>query len=446
MKRVAILLSVLILIAQGAALAQTGASSGQSTNQKGAGAPVGPVNDLPTKASLKIEDSDRIIVRNRFGPIIVTGGGGDTVEAAAILNTPGTSDYRFKIVTSRPSQDKIMIATAVITGGQAQGKGEGKAVSTGNGVAQGSGQKQPPQASQTQPAKPSKPQSGAQGVSTSQSTRATRPASAPREPLPPASTLRGVGEIRLEVKLPRKAHIELIDSRRYAIITAAAPIYLTSGRNNVTVTNIETPVSITSSGDVQLSKVGGVEARTRAGSVSVKEASGPVNISTVTGAILVKDAEGDVRAISISGPISIECARGRSEASTTGGIITLTGIGGDVDAATTGGNITLTGAIRASGRYRLRSMSGQIRMLIQKDAPGFIASLSSYKGQMLVDFPLKLELSANAVTSDLPSTQGQPVRRITGRYNDGDTRIALDSFSGTVQLASAPSEVLKKCQ
>lgn len=439
MKRVAILLSVLILIAQGATLAQTGASSGQGTNNKRASATVqgGPVSDQPMKASLKIEDGDRIILRNRFGPIIVTGDGGDTVEAAAILKTPGASDYKFQIVTSRPAQDKIMIAVALVTGGQARGKGEGK---SGTTALPGSAVEQP----QPRP-QPQSPQlrTGAQGGSTVQSTRAPRP---PRSPLPLTGSLRGVGEIRLEVKLPRKAHIELIDSRRYAIITGGNPIYLTNWRNDVTVTNLDTPVSITSSGDVQISKVGGVEARTRAGNVSVKDVAGPVNISTVTGAIIVKDADGDVRAISISGPISIECARGRSEASTTGGIITLTGIGGDVDAATTGGSITLTGAIRANGRYRLRSMSGQIRMLIQRDAPGFIASISSYKGQILVDFPLKMELSANAVTSDLPATQGQPLRRITGRYNDGDTRIALDSFSGTVQLASAATEVLKKCQ
>ena len=342
-----------------------------------------------------------------------------------------------------------MLAATVVTGPQAQarveGKGVGKGVGTGQGAAaQGSGQKQPPQPSQTQPKQPTQPQAGAQGGrSTAQSSRTPRPS---RPPLPLRDSLRGVGEIRLEVRLPRNTHIELIDSRRYAIITSGTPAYLTNTRNNVMVTNVDTPISIISSGDVQVSNVGGVEAKTRAGNVSVREIAGPVSITTVTGAIAVKDVDGDVRAVSISGPISIECARGRSEAGTTGGIITLTGIGGDVEAATTGGNITFTSAIRASGRYRLRSISGQVRMFIQRDAPGFIASAASYKGQILVDFPLKMELSANTATSDLPSTQGQPVRRMTGRYNEGDTRITLDSFSGTVQLASATSEALKKCQ
>jgi hypothetical protein len=254
-----------------------------------------------------------------------------------------------------------------------------------------------------------------------------------------------VGDIKLEVRLPRNAHIELIDSRRYALINSGTPSYLTNTRNDVSVTNMDTPVSIISSGDVRATKIAGLEVRTRAGNVQVREVDGPVSITTVMGAITIRDAGADVRAISISGAISIECAKGRTEASTTNGIINLASIGGDLDATTTGGTITFIGVIRNDGRYRLKSMSGPVRMLIQREPPGFLTNLSSYKGQILVDFDLKTELSANTATSDLPSTQGQPVRRMMGRYGNGDARITLDSFSGTVQLGRAPSEVWKKC-
>jgi hypothetical protein len=104
------------------------------------------------------------------------------------------------------------------------------------------------------------------------------------------------------------------------------------------------------------------------------------------------------------------------------------------------------GEIRADGRYRLKSMSGIVRMFIQKEPPGFLSSLSSYKGQIIVDFEMETELSANTATSDLPSTQGQPVRRLVGRYGEGGARITLDSFSGTVQLGRAPSAEIKKCR
>jgi hypothetical protein len=86
-----------------------------------------------------------------------------------------------------------------------------------------------------------------------------------------------------------------------------------------------------------------------------------------------------------------------------------------------------------------------VRMFIQREPPGFSASLSSYKGQIQSDFDLKQELSSNTATNDLPQTERQPVRRVIGRYGEGDARITLDSFSGPVQLSRAQNEVWKKC-
>lgn len=456
MKRVAILLSILVMVAPCSVLGQGSASTGQDANKKRAGAvtQTAMADDQPAKVSVKIAEGERVILRNRFGPIIVTGVGGETLEAAATVTRQGTSKIKLHLLATRPAQEKVMIATAVSIPGQAQGKGEGKGISSTSSSTSssraGSGQQPPMQAQQTAPAQPQQPpqpRPGAQGGRTERTPRAPRAPRPPRaEGTPAPDTIRGVGEIRLEVKLPQNARIELIDSRRYAVITSGTPNYLTNSRNDVTITNVETPVSIISSGDVQASNVAGIEARTRAGNVTVRNIEGPVSITTVTGAIVVRDAGADVRAVSISGAISIECARGRIDATTANGIITLAGIGGDLEAVTTGGSISFTGAIRDGGRYRLKSMSGPVRMFIQKEPPGFQASVSSYKGQIAVDFPLKLELSANTATSDLPSTQGQPVRRMTGRYGDADARITLDSFSGMVQLARTPSEGLKKCR
>ncbi|HEY0322081.1 MAG TPA: hypothetical protein VGC66_14065 [Pyrinomonadaceae bacterium] len=467
MKRVAILLSVLIAVAPCTLQAQTTASSGQETSKKrtSVSTQTTTVSDGLRQASLKIEEGDRITLRNRFGPIVVTGIGGDTLEATATELKQGTGGYKVHLIASR-SGEKIMIAAAVTTPGQAQNEKEDKATVTARGsgasvvaAAPKSAQQPAPKPAQPTPSpRPAQAVGKGTGTGTGQGTgtgigigRTPRPPRPPRPPVmatPSAEALRGVTDIKLEVKLPRNAHIDLIDSRRYASGTTAsgAPSYLTNTRNDVSVTNIDTPVSIISSGDVQAAKVGAVEVKTRAGNVQVKDIEGPVSITTVTGAIIARDANGDVRAVSISGTISIECARGRTEATTTDGIITLTGIGGDLDATTTGGTISFTGAIREGGRYRLKSMSGLVRMLIQKEPPGFVASLSSYKGQIQQDFEMKTELSANTATSDLPQTQGQPVRRMMGRYGDGNARITLDSFSGTVQLGRAPSQVWKKCQ
>jgi hypothetical protein len=447
MKRVAILLSILIAVAPRLAQSQTTPAQGQNENDKRAccaeSAQTTSTSNQPARVSVKISDGERITLRNRFGPIVVTGSKGDAVEATATVIQQGTGAYKFQVIATRPGKDKIMITTDVLTASRATAEQKEKNRVSAGSSGPGTYTPQPPQ--KPQPAQSGTPQppprAGASGSGSVRAQRAPRP---DRTPSP--ESLRGVGEIKLEVKLPHDARIELVDSRRYAILTYGTPNYLTNTRNNVSVTNIDTPVSIISSGEVQVTKVGAVEVKTRAGNIQIRDVTGLVTVSTVMGAILVKDVDGDVRAVSISGPISIDCAGGRIEASTTNGTVTLSGIGGDVDASTTGGTISFTGAIREDGRYRLRSMSGQVRMMIQREPPGFLASLSSYKGQILVDFELKTELSANTATSDLPATQGQPVRRLIGRYNSGGARLTLDSFSATVQLGRAPSEVWKKCR
>ncbi|MBD0372527.1 MAG: hypothetical protein ICV60_16910 [Pyrinomonadaceae bacterium] len=454
MKRVAILLSVLLAALPCFVQAQTTISSGQEEGKKkmvGQATTTTTITEQ-TRVSLKLEEGDHITLRNRFGPIIVTGIGGDALEASVALVRQGASNYKFRVVTSR-GKERIMVATAVSIPDLMPREKEGKAVGTGQGSSSSGTMTprprtpQPASPPEVRPVPPTRPATPAQ--------RAEQDAARARERAPradlsessPPEYLRGVSDIKLEVKLPRNAHVDLIDTRRYAVNTNGnSPSYLTNTRNDVTVANMDTPISIVSSGEVQVTKVAGLEAKTRAGNISVKDVSGPVSISTVTGAVLIKDADGDVRAVSISGAISVDCAKGRTEAGTTNGTITLMGIGGDLDATTTGGNITFTGAIREAGRYRLKSITGIVRMFIQKEPPGFVANLSSYKGQILSDFDLKRELSANTATSDLARAQDQIVRRMTGRYGEGNTRITLDSFSGTVQLARAPSEVWKKCK
>ena len=189
--------------------------------------------------------------------------------------------------------------------------------------------------------------------------------------------------------------------------------------------------------------------QTRAGSVYVEDVAGPIEIKSVTGGITVREAGGDVRAVSITGSVSIECARGRVEASTTNSLITLKSLGGDLEATSSGGAISFTGAIREGGRYRLKSMSGPVLMMIQPDAPGFTAIMSSYQGQIITDFDLRTELAPGTPTPEPPVALDQRTRRMMGHYGEGegrDARITLDSFSGTVKLGKAQPAEFKKCR
>ena len=271
----------------------------------------------------------------------------------------------------------------------------------------------------------------------------------------------GSGKVHLEVKLPRHAEVEVVSS--HGDVEAAdlnGPVAVDSGSGSVSVNRVNSLEVRARSGDLVVNNVGGqatlamgsgdlvakgikgnLTVRVRSGDVRVEDIGGLINIAVTSGDLTAQHVGGDVRVVSISGDITVECAKGRVEANTTSGSITLTGIDGDVDANTTSRDILWTGTLRPGGRYNMKSLSGEVRMVIQADAPGFTATLASYSGEIETDFPLKLET---------PFQRGSIGRRIIGRYGDGRgdgrAQITLNSFSKAVVLSRAAPGAAKNCR
>ena len=229
-------------------------------------------------------------------------------------------------------------------------------------------------------------------------------------------------DILLEVRVPRYAEIE--------------PIQVF--RSEVLVTGVETSVIVNGEkSTIRLQKVGSTEVRTSSGNVEIDSVSGLADVITTSGSIVVRNAGADVRALSLSGRIEIECANGRVDVSNTDGPITISGISGDVSATTTYSTTRLRGAIRANGRYYLKSMSGAIEMEMPANSPGFTATLSSYRGEINTDFILK----TNQPKSNTPTN-----RRLIGRHGNGLAQITLDSFDGPVKLRKLTPGATKDCR
>lgn len=244
----------------------------------------------------------------------------------------------------------------------------------------------------------------------------------------PTIIYRDSSEIHIEVKLPRRAEL----------------IPFNVKRSDVDIKNIETPVKIFGAqSTISLGNVESAEVRTKSGDVTVENATGLVDITTSNGNIIVKNAKSDVRVLSISGAIDIRCARGRVNVSTTAGDITLSGASSDVDVSNTYGAILFTGTIQKDGRYYLKSMSGRVEMKIQSDPPGFLASLSSYRGKPETSFQLKTNETAVMQTSDNQTTSTE--QRIKGTYGKGQALITLNSFDREVILTKATANELKSC-
>jgi hypothetical protein len=247
-------------------------------------------------------------------------------------------------------------------------------------------------------------------------------------------------DARLDVKVPRYADVETLDGYRGDIEVADVDgaTLINAGNGDVKIMRVGSLKVSRRSGDVTVREVkGDVTARSFNGDVVVDNVGGLVDVAATNGDLRVHNAGGDVRTNSATGDVEVRCAKGRAEVGSASGSITLIGVGGDVDASTGSGDVIFRGPIRVGGNYRLKSLSGDVSMTIQPDVAGFTATLSTYSGEIDTAFPLKVE----------SPVQGGPInRRITGTYGNGQGKLALDSFSGTVKIAKGTAAALKECK
>jgi DUF4097 and DUF4098 domain-containing protein YvlB len=302
---------------------------------------------------------------------------------------------------------------------------------------------------------------------------------------------RSSSEVLLDIKVPRYAEIKSVEAQEGIKVTGVSggvrlrsssgdldilqvgPLSASTASGDIRADGVSGKAMVsTSSGNIQIQHAGSVEAKVSSGDVTILDVDGAatvksnsgkittrnisgdlwakttsggvmaenikglVNASSSSEGITVRNAGGDVKAIAISGDLRVECTKGRVESNTVSGSILLTGIGGDVEATTTSGDVQFAGAVRPSGRYRLKSFSGKVRMGLAEPVPGFTVNLSTYSGEIETDF---------ALTVESPEHQGAVNRRLMGRYGDGQTQISMESFSGGIQLKKGTTAKTGNC-
>lgn len=291
-------------------------------------------------------------------------------------------------------------------------------------------------------------------------------------------------DVRLRITAPRAAAVEAtrlgsgsisvtnmagaLDIRtRNGTVTVdgGASVRASSGSGNVSASNVSGPVELAAtSGDVMASRIGSARVSAGSGNVIVETASGAVTVnaqsgnvsvsdvrghcrvSAVSGNVTIRDVAGDAQAKAASGRIdvstvtgnvvafsasddvSVRCAGGSARAESASGDVRLQAIGGDVDASSASGNVFLTGRLRASGRYSLKSVSGDAVFSVVADPAGFTASLSSFTGDATSEFVL---------TTARREGSGPVGRRLEGTFGDGSATVTLNAFSGTARIARA---------
>lgn len=237
-------------------------------------------------------------------------------------------------------------------------------------------------------------------------------------------------EINLEIKMPRYADLESIESDRgdIEITGLEGTVSVKTGHGTLAIKNVGSLKAVTSHGDVTVAGVkGDASLRSLNGDLTVDNVSGALDLAATNGNIIVRTAGSNVQANSASGDIELRCVKANANVNTASGSVMLVGVGGNIDANTASGDVIFKGTMRAGGNYRLKTISGQVEMAVQPDPPGFTATLITYSGEIETDFPL---------TVNAPLT-GPINRRIVGVYKDGQTQLTLDSFSGTVSIVKA---------
>jgi DUF4097 and DUF4098 domain-containing protein YvlB len=247
------------------------------------------------------------------------------------------------------------------------------------------------------------------------------------------------GTVLLTVKAPRYADIELAETHHGDLevsdLDGAASLITSNG--DITASRVGSLNVMTRNGDITTRDINGVyTVRSFNGDIDALNVKGRAEITATSGDVRIQNAGNDVKAVSASGDIEVTCAKGTVDAGTASGSVTLIGIIGDAVGETASGDVIFKGPIRPDGRYKLKSLSGVVEMLIQSDAPGFTATLSSYSGEIETQFELKLRGPLSGAIN----------QRITGVYGDGRAQIAMDSFSGTVRIVKAPQGSIRQCK
>lgn len=192
-----------------------------------------------------------------------------------------------------------------------------------------------------------------------------------------------------------------------------------------------------------------------------------LSVDSISGSIRISDIKGDLNANSISGDVRIGGAGRIGTAKSISGTIEISetqtdgavagsSVSGDVifrrvtarrldggsvsgnikiedvqcervSAQTTSGSTWFAGTLARSGRYELKSFSGEVRVLLAGNT-GFEVDANSFSGEVRTDLPI----TTRGTTP--PNRRGRQTT-LTGTYGDGAAVLDLTTFSGSIVIA-----------
>ncbi len=188
----------------------------------------------------------------------------------------------------------------------------------------------------------------------------------------------------------------------------------------------------TVSGGVRVNNVGGeLRAESISGDITASSVDRVRSLRTVSGTVQLTDAEGsEIEAVTVSGDLMARDLRVRT--------ITMTSVSGDMRVTeveserasftSVSGDIDYAGRLERSGRYELRSHSGDLRVTPIGDT-GFDVEATTFSGNVRSDYALTLREE-----TALGFRAAGMNRGLRGTFGSAGAALVLQSFSGNVTI------------
>ena len=171
-------------------------------------------------------------------------------------------------------------------------------------------------------------------------------------------------------------------------------------------------------GDLQLESVSGTLRIVNGGRVTgAKTISGNVEISDTR-------SDGGLEASSVSGNVEMRAVAARrvTAGSISGNVILQDVASERVSGQAISGSVRFGGELTPSGRYDLKSHSGDVRLVVA-GSTGFELDASSFSGNVRSDVPITIR-----------GGDRRRQRSISGTWGDGSAILELTTFSGSIVI------------
>jgi hypothetical protein len=210
-------------------------------------------------------------------------------------------------------------------------------------------------------------------------------------------------------------------------------VQIKGNTGDVSITGIANVRAKTLSGDIELQRISkSVEARSANGTIVMRNSSGRARLETISSEIVAND-------------IGTDDAGAEFFAKSVSGEITLARLAHThVEASSSNSSIDYEGALVEGGLYTFKSHSGSVRLTLPSDSSFQLNAKVHHSGEIITEFPIR---QVPVIISENPRNNaplGGPLLedgRLTGVTGKGDKRAAtliLSSFSGTLHLQRQP--------